>query len=179
MMYGKQKCKILWYGICCSVTKPCLTLHDPMDCSMPGSSVLHCLPQSVQIHVQIHLSIRWPKCWSFCFSISPSVNAQDWFPDRLDLLVVQGTRKCLLQHHNSKASVLRHSAFLMVQLSHLYMTTEKTIVYSLQKKKKKIICWNSKPQYLRMRLYLDIESVKQCVCAKSLQSSDSLWSQGL
>ena len=74
--------------------------------------------------------IRWPKDWSFSFSISPS-NAysrlisfrMDW----LDLLAVQGTLKSLLQHHSSKASILRRSAFFIVQLSHPYMTTGETI----------------------------------------------------
>ena len=73
---------------------------------------------------------RWPKYWSFTFSISPSNEysglisfRMDWF----DLLEVQGTLKSLLQHHNLKASILQHSAFFMVQLSHQYMTTGKTI----------------------------------------------------
>ena len=76
------------------------------------------------------LRIRWPKYWSFSFSISPSNEysglisfKMDW----LDLLAVQGTLKSLLQHHSSKASILRHSAFFMVQLSHPHMTTGKTI----------------------------------------------------
>ena len=75
------------------------------------------------------LFIRWPKHWSFTFNISPSNEhsglisfGMDW----LDLLAVQGTLKSLLQHHNSKASVLRHSAFFIVQLSHSYVTTGKT-----------------------------------------------------
>ena len=74
--------------------------------------------------------IRWPKYWSFSFSISPSNRYSglisfriDWF----DLLVVQGTLKSLLQHHNSKTSVLLCSVFFMVQLSHPYMTAGKTI----------------------------------------------------
>ena len=74
--------------------------------------------------------MRWPKYWSFSFSISPSNEhpglvsfRMDW----LDLLAVQGTCKSLLQHHSSKASILRHSAFFTVQLSHPYMTTGKTI----------------------------------------------------
>ena len=77
------------------------------------------------------LHIRWPKFWSFSFSISPSNEysglisfRMDW----LDLLAVQGTLKSLLQHHSSKASVLQHSAFFILQLSHLNMTTGKTIV---------------------------------------------------
>ena len=77
------------------------------------------------------LRMMWPKYWSFSFSISPSNEhpglislRMDW----LDLLAVQGTLKNLLQHHGSKASILRHSAFFTVQLSHPYMTTGKTIV---------------------------------------------------
>ena len=76
------------------------------------------------------LLIRWPKFWSFSFSISPSNEhpglisfRMDW----LDLLLVQGTLKSLLQHQSSKASILQHSAFFIVQLSRLYMTTGKTI----------------------------------------------------
>ena len=76
------------------------------------------------------LHIRWPKDWSFSFNISPSSEhpglisfRMDW----LDLLAVQGTPKNLLQHHSSKASILRCSAFFIVQLSHPYMTTGKTI----------------------------------------------------
>ena len=76
------------------------------------------------------LCVRWPKYWSFSFSINPFNEhpglisfRMDW----LDLLAVQGTLKTLLQHHSSKASVLRYSAFFIVQLSHPYMTTGKTI----------------------------------------------------
>ena len=80
------------------------------------------------------LCIRWPKDWSFSFRISPSNEYSrlisfriDWF----DLLAVQGTLKSLLQHHNSKASIFQHSAFFIVQLSHLYMTTGKTIALTI------------------------------------------------
>ena len=76
------------------------------------------------------LRITWPKDWSFSFSISPSNEysglisfRMDWF----DLLAVQGTLKSLLQHHSSKAAIFQHSAFFMVQLSHPYVTTGKTI----------------------------------------------------
>ncbi|CAN0343728.1 unnamed protein product [Rangifer tarandus platyrhynchus] len=76
------------------------------------------------------LRIRWPKYWSFSFNISPSNEhpglisfRMDW----LDLLAVQGTLKSLLQHHSSKASILQHPGFFIVQLSHPYMTTGKTI----------------------------------------------------
>ena len=79
---------------------------------------------------ELALRIRWPKYWSFSFSSSPSNDYSglisfrtDWF----DLFVVQGILKSLLQDHNSRASVLRHSIFFMVQLSHLHITTGKTI----------------------------------------------------
>ena len=81
------------------------------------------------------LCIRWPKYWSFSFSISPWNEysglicfRMDW----LDLLAVQGTLKSLLQHHSSKASILWHSAFFIVQLSHPYVTTGKTIAVTRQ-----------------------------------------------
>ena len=81
------------------------------------------------------LHIKWPKYWNFNFSISPSYEYSrlisfriDW----LDLLIVQGTVKSLLQHHSSKASVLQRSAFFIVQLSHPYMTTGETIASTRQ-----------------------------------------------
>ena len=81
------------------------------------------------------LLIRWPKYWSFSFSISPSNEysglisfRMDW----LDLLAIQGTLKSLLQHHSSKASIPRHSAFFIVQLKHPYMTTGKTIALTIR-----------------------------------------------
>ena len=77
--------------------------------------------------------MRWPKYWSFSFSIIPSKEHPGLISfrvDWLDLLAVQGTLKSLLQHHSSKASILRHSAFFTVQLSHPYMTTGKTIAPS-------------------------------------------------
>jgi len=76
------------------------------------------------------LHIRWPKYWSFGFSISPSNEYSGYISFKIDwfvLLAVQGTLRSLLQHHSLKASVLQHSAFFMVQLSHPYMTTGKTI----------------------------------------------------
>ena len=83
---------------------------------------------------ELTLCIRWPKYWSFSFSISPSCEYSglisfgvDWF----DLLAVQGTLKSLLQHRSSKASILQCSAFYMVQLSHPYMTTGKTIALTV------------------------------------------------
>ena len=105
---------------------------------VPFSSHLQSSPAPGSFPMSQFFHIRWPQYWSFSFSISPSnehsglisvlpMNIQDWFPlGWLALLAVQGTLKSLLQHHSSKASVLRHSAFFIVQLSHPYMTTGKT-----------------------------------------------------
>ena len=106
---------------------------------MPSSNLILCRPllllppnpPSIRVFSnESTIHMRWPKYWSFSFSISPSKEhpglisfRMDW----LDLLAVQGTLKSLLQHHSSKASILRRSAFFTVQLSHPYMTTEKTI----------------------------------------------------
>ena len=106
---------------------------------MPSNHLILCchllLPPSIFPSIRVFsnelvLRIRWPKYWSFSFNISPSNEysglisfRMDW----LDLLAVQGTLKSLLQHHSSKASILQHSVFFTVQLSHPYMTTEKTI----------------------------------------------------
>ena len=79
--------------------------------------------------------IRWPKFWSFSFSISPSNECSGLISFRMDwfnLLAVRGTLKSLLQHHSSKASILKHSAFFVVQLSHPYITTGKAIAFTRQ-----------------------------------------------
>ena len=106
---------------------------------MPSSHLILCrpllllppIPPSFRVFSnESTLHMRWPKYWSFSFSISPS-KEHPWLISLrihwLDLLAVQGTLKSLLQHHSSKASILQHSAFFTVQLSHPYMTTVKTI----------------------------------------------------
>ena len=111
---------------------------------MPSNHLILCCPllllPSIFPNIRIFsnesvLHIRWPKDWNFSFNISPSNEhsglisfRMDW----LDLLAVQGTLKSLLQHHSSKASILRHSTFFTVQLSHPYMTTGKTITLTRQ-----------------------------------------------
>ena len=111
---------------------------------MPSNHLILCRPllllSSIFPNIRVlsnesALRIRWPKYWSFSFSISPSNEhpglisfRMDW----LDLLTVQGTLKSLFQHHSSKASVLRHSACFMVQLSHPYLTTGQTITLTRQ-----------------------------------------------
>ena len=109
---------------------------------MPSNHLILCHPlfllpsifSSIRVFSnESSLRIRWPKNWSFSFSISPSNEhpglisfRMDW----LDLLAVQGTPKSLLRHHSSKASILLRSAFFIVQLSHPYMTTGKTIAFT-------------------------------------------------
>ena len=108
------------------------------ELAMPSNHLILCrplLPSSIFPSTRVFsnesaLCIRWPKYWSFCFNISPSNEywglisfRMDW----MDLLAVQGTLKSLLQQHSSKASILQHSAFFIVQLSHPYMTTGKII----------------------------------------------------
>ena len=111
----------------CSASKSCLTFYDPMDCSTPGSSILHYLPEFVQIHVteSVMLSNHLILCRSFSFCLKSFLTSVS------GLLAVQGTLKSLLQHHNSKALVLQCSAFFMVQLSHVCMTTGKTIALTI------------------------------------------------
>ena len=116
---------------------------------MPSNHLIRCHPllllPSIFPSIRVFsnesaLRIRWPKYWSFSFHISTSnehpglIFRMDW----LDLLAVQETLKSLLQHHSSKASILQHSAFFIVQLSHRYMTTVKTIAWNslLQHNKK-------------------------------------------
>ena len=115
-----------------------MSLSELRELVMPSSHLILChlllllppLPPSIRVFSnESALHSRWPKYWSFSFSISTSnehpglIFRMDW----LDFLEVQGTRKSLLQHHSSKASILRCSAFFISQLSHPYMTTGKTI----------------------------------------------------
>ena len=110
-----------------------------IELMMPSSHLILCRPllllPSIFPSITVFsnesaLRIRWPKYWSFSFNISPSNEHPGLISFRmgwLDLLAVQGTVKSLFQHHSSKASILWHSAFFIVQLSHPYMTTGKTI----------------------------------------------------
>ena len=111
----------------------------PIELVMPSNHLILCCPLLLfpSIFPSIRdfsnesaLHFRWPKYWSFSFSISPSSEhpgLTSFGMDCLDLLAVQGTLKSLLQHHSSKASIPQCSAFFIVQLSHSYMTTGKTI----------------------------------------------------
>ena len=114
-----------------------------IESMMPSSHLILChpllflppIPPSIRVFAnESTLHMRWPKYWNFSFSISPFnehpglIFRMDW----LDLPAVQGTLKSLLQHHSSKASILRLSAFFTVQLSHPYVTTGKTIALTRQ-----------------------------------------------
>ena len=117
-------------------------VHWVGDAIQPSHPLL--LPPSIFPSIRVFsnelpLWIRWPKYWSFSFSISPSNEYWgliyfriDWF----DLFAIQGTLKSLLKHHSSKASILCHSVFFMVQVSHLSMTTGKTIPAQFQRRKR-------------------------------------------
>ena len=146
---------------CCSATKLYVSNSDPMECRLPCPSPspraqthVHWVSDAIQplsspsppafnlyqpaIRVfsnESVLRIRGPKYWNFSFSISPSneySGLNSFMIDWLDLLAVQGTLKSLLQHHSLKASILWHSAFFMVHLSHRYMITVKTIALTIQ-----------------------------------------------
>ena len=123
-----------------------------IDSVMPSNHLILCRPllllPSVFPSIRVFskksaLSIRWPKYWSFSFNISPSNEYLGVISFRrylLDLLAAQGTLRSLLQHHSSKASILQCSAFFVVQLSHLYMTTGKTIALT------SLVLWTNSPQ---------------------------------
>ena len=123
-----------------------LLKHMSIELGTPSSHLILCHPllllPSIFPSIRVFsnesaLCISWPKYWSFTFSISPSNEYSgliSFMVDWLDLLAVQGTLKSLLQHHNSKASILWHSAFFMVQFSHPYMTTGKIIALTIQTK---------------------------------------------
>ena len=135
---GRQKMR--WLD---GITNSWSSLRLPsIESMMSSSHLILCrpllLPPSIFLSIRDFsnesvLHIRWPKYWSFSFSISPSNEYLGLFAfriDWLDLLAVQGTLKSLLQNHSSKASILRLSAFFIVQLSHPYMTTGKTVALS-------------------------------------------------
>ena len=129
---------------------PEFTQTHPIELMMPSSHLILCrpllplppIPPSIRVFSnESTLCMTWPKYWSFSFSISPSnehLGLISFRIDWLDLLVVQGTLKSLLQHHSSKASIFQHSAFFTVQLSHPHMTTEKN--HSLDQMD---LCWQS------------------------------------
>ena len=110
---------------------------------MPSNHLVLCrpllLPPSIFPSIRVFsnesvLHFRWPKYWSFSFSISPSNEYSGWISfrmDWLDLIAVQETLKSLLQHHNLKASILQRSAFFILQISHPYMTTGKSIALTI------------------------------------------------
>ena len=181
-----------------SVAQLCLTLCNPMDCSMPGLPVHHQHPEFTQTHESVMpsshlilchppllpsifpsigvfsnesaLGMRWPKYWSFSFSISPSNKHPGLISFRMDwleLLVVQGTLRSLLHHHRSQTSILRHSAFFIVQLLHPYVTPGKTI---------SLIIWTFIGKFMSLlfnmlsRLFITLLPRSKCLLISWLQS---------
>ena len=124
--------------------------------------LLPSIPPSIRVFSnESTLCMRWPKYWRFSFSISPSNEhpglisfRMDW----LDLLAVQGTLKSLLQHHSSKASILQGSAFFIVQLSHPYMTTGKTIALARRTFVGKVISLLFNKNWLKLGKLVEAES---------------------
>ena len=143
-----QSCPTPWTAACQAslaiTNSQSLLKHMSMESVMPSNHLILCCPLLLQPSIfpsirvfssESALHITWPKYWCFSFSISPSNEYSglisfriDWF----DLLAVQETLKSLLQHRSSKASILRHSAFFIIQLSHPYMTARKTIALTIQ-----------------------------------------------
>ena len=152
-----QSCRTLWdpwtaapQASLSVANLPSLLKLMSIESVMPSSHLILCCPllllPSIFPSIRVFsnesvLHISWPKYWSFSFNISPSNEYSGLISFRIDLsdlLAVQGTLKSLLQHHSSKAPILWHSAFFMVQLSHPYMTTGKTIALT-----KMDLCWQS------------------------------------
>ena len=144
---------------------------------MPSSHLILCrpllflplIPLSIRVFSnESTLRMRWPQYWSFSFSIIPSKEhpglisfRMDW----LDLLAVQETLQSLLQHHSSKASILQHSAFFTVQLSHPYMTTGKTIALTY-------ISLIDNVQHFFIACWPSISSLEKCLFRSSAQFFD-------
>ena len=131
-----------WASLSFTISQSLLKLVS-IDSVMPSNHLILCHPllllpsafPNIRSFLMSALCIRWPKYWSLSFSISPSseyLGLISFKIDSFDLLAIQGTLQHLLQHHSSKASILWHSAFFMVQLSHPYMTTGKTIALTRQ-----------------------------------------------
>ena len=130
LQHARLSCPSPTPGVCgnsCPLSQWC---HPAISSSVVPFSSCFNLSQHQGLFKDSALCIRWPEYWNFSFSISPFneyLGLISFRMDWLDLLAVQGTLKSLLQHHSSKASVLGHSSFFMIQLSHPYMTTGKTI----------------------------------------------------
>ena len=150
---------------------------------MPSNQLILCCPllllPSIFPSIEVFsnesaLHIRWPKFWSFSFNISPSNEHPELISftiNWLDLLAVQGTLKSLLQHHSSKASILQCSAFFIVQLSHPYMTTGKTIALTRQIFVVKVMSLLSN---ILSRLIIAFLPKSKCLLISQLQSPSAV-----
>ena len=161
----------------------CLLKLMPIESVMPSNHLILCraplFPPSIFPSIRVFssesvLHIRWPKYQSFSFSISPSNEYSGLISFRMDwlgLLAVQGTLKSLLQYHSSKASILRHLAFCIVQLSHPYMTTGKTIALTRQIFVGKLI---SLPFNMLSRFVIAFLPRSKCLLTSWLQSPSAV-----
>ena len=156
----------------------------PIELVMPSNHLILCHPllllPSIFPSIRVFsnesaLCMRWPKYWSFSFNISPSNEhpglisfRMDWW----DLLAVQGTLKSLLQHHSSKASILQHSPFFIVQLSHPYITTGKTIALTRRTFVNKVMSLLFNMLY---RLVIAFLPRSKCLLISWLQSPHLQW----
>ena len=135
LQHSRLPCPLLSSRVCsysCPLSRWC---HPTISSCCPFLLLPAIFPSTENFSNMSALRTRWPKYWSFSFNISPSneypgliSSGIDWF----DLLAVQGTLKGLLEHHSLKASILQRSAFFMVQILHMYMTTGKTVALTLQ-----------------------------------------------
>ena len=118
-------------GVCsnsCPLSRWC---YWTISSSHPLPFLPSVFPSITVFSNELTICIRWPKCWSFSFSIRPSIEHSGFLSFKIDWSAVQGILKSLLQHHTSEVLILQHSAFFMVQLSHPYITTGKTMTFTI------------------------------------------------
>ena len=135
LQHARPPCPWLSPGVCPSSCPLSCWFHQPPHSLLPSSPLAFSLSQNRVFPNESTVCIRWPKCWSFSFRIRPSNKYSRLISFRTDWFYLLATQRIIkslfLQHHNLKASILWHSAFFKVQLSHLYVTTGKTITLTI------------------------------------------------
>ena len=181
-LFDPMDCNMLGLPVCHQLPESIQThVHWVDDAIQPSPPLSSPSPPALNLSQHQGLSkwksalrMRWPKYWSFSFNISPSNEhpglislRMDW----LDLLAVQGTLKSLLQHHTSKASILQHSTFFIVQLSHPYMTTGKTIALTRWAFVDKVMSLLFKMR--RLGRYQLVQWHSRCVTGQRIRDTES------